>query len=295
MSYDRRVTPFRPDLADERLRGRVEAERFCAGSTLRVVAPAAPVRRHPSPDAPLDTEALMGEAVTVYDEQEGFAWGQLHGDGYVGYLPAAALAAPGPAPTHRVGVLRTFRYPGPNLKLPPEDFVSLNARVAVVARDGDFAHLDVGGYLYAPHLAALESREPDFVAVAERFLHTPYLWGGRTSLGLDCSGLVQTVLQAAGMNAPRDSDMQEDELGEAVALGRNLSGLRRGDFVFWKAHVGIMLDAVRLLHANGHHMTTTIEPLALAEARIRGKTGGSITAVKRLPTAGGASGTADAA
>jgi len=286
MSFDRRLTPFRPDLADERLRGQVEAERFATGTTMRVTAPSAPLRRHASPDSVLDTEAIMGEVVTIYDEHEGFGWGQLQGDGYVGYLPIAALGPPGPAPTHKVRAVRSFLFPGPNLKLPPVGFVSLGARVAVVDLQGDYAKLDTGAFIYAPHLADLGAREPDFVAVAERFLHTPYLWGGKTSLGLDCSGLMQTALAAAGIPAPRDSDMQQRELGEPVSIGPQLTGLQRGDLIFWKGHVGVMLDETRLLHANGHHMTVSVEPLAVAEDRIRLKSYGPITAVKRLKALG---------
>ncbi|HEX2553870.1 MAG TPA: NlpC/P60 family protein [Microvirga sp.] len=282
MSFDRRVTPHRPDLADERLRGQVEAERFSAGTVMRVSAPSTGVRRHPSPDAPLDTEALMGELVTVYDEHEGWAWGQIHTDGYVGYLSAEALSPPHLEPTHRIGALRTFVYQGPNLKLPVMGFLTLNAAVAVTERQGEYARLATGGWVHAAHLTDLDAHAPDFVAVAERFVGTPYLWGGRTSLGLDCSGLVQTALAAAGIAAPRDSDMQEAALGNPVALRPDLSGLARGDLVFWKGHVGIMLDAERLIHANGTSMDTWVEPLGVAEARIRVKSYGPITSVKRL-------------
>ena len=136
MTFDRRITPSRPDLADERLRGQVEAERFAAGMPMRVAVPCASLHRHPSREAPVDTQAIMGEAVTVYDEHEGWSWAQLHDDGYVGYLPSIALDRPGPEPTHRVGALRTFVYPGPNLKLPDMGFLTLNSKVAVTDRDG---------------------------------------------------------------------------------------------------------------------------------------------------------------
>ncbi len=286
LHFDPRLTPARPDLADERLRGRVQAERYSAGTPMRVVAASAPLRREPRPDAPLDTEALMGEAVTVYDEDEGWAWGQLQDDGYVGYLPSEALRADAPEPTHQVVALRTFLYPGPNLKLPPSGFVGLGAAVAVAGRDGDYARLVSGGFIFAAHLAPPDAHEADFVAVAERLVGTPYLWGGKTSLGLDCSGLVQLSLAAAGILAPRDTDMQQAALGEAVDPRPDLAGLRRGDLVFWKGHVGVMLDGERLVHANGHQMAVVVEPLRQAVDRIKAKEFGPITAIKRLPALG---------
>jgi cell wall-associated NlpC family hydrolase len=282
MSLDRRVTPARPDLADERLRETVSAARYVAGAPRRVAAPSAPLRRTPAPDAGYETEVLMGEAVRVFEDEEGFAWVQLERDGYVGYMPTEALGPPGAEPTHTVAAVRTFLYPGPSLKLPNAGHLSLGARVAVTGRDGDYARLPSGLFVFAAHLAPLDHAEPDFVAVAERFLHAPYLWGGKTGLGLDCSGLVQVSLQAAGREAPRDSDMQERDLGAPVAVSDDLSGLRRGDLVFWKGHVGVMADPATLLHANGHHMRVTLEPLAAVRDRIRANGYGEITSVKRL-------------
>jgi cell wall-associated NlpC family hydrolase len=282
MSFDRRITPFRADLADERLRGQVEAERFTTGTVKRVIASFAPLHRHPSREAPVDTQAIFGESVTVYDEHEGWTWVQLHDDGYVGYLPSDALGEPGLEPTHKVGAIRTFIYPGPNLKLPYESYLTLNSKVAVTGIQGEYARLATGGWVFAAHLTGLEAREADYVSVAERLLHTPYLWGGKTSLGIDCSGLAQTALTAAGIKAPRDSDMQERHLGSPVDLRPDLSGLQRGDLVFWKGHVGLMMDGTRLIHATGYTMTVMIEPLAVAEERIRTKSYGPITSITRL-------------
>ncbi len=278
-ALDKRITPARPDLAAEHLRGIVQAERYAPGRAMRVIDATAALRRAPAPDAPLDTEALHGETVTVYDfDEEGWAWGQLDHDGYVGWLPAGALIEAPAAPTHRVATLRTFLYPGPSIKLPPVAALSLGSRVAVERMQGDFA-ITPHGAVFARHLAEAGATEPDFVAVAERFIGVPYLWGGRTSLGLDCSGLAQVALGAAGIQAPRDSDMQEQGLGSVLPSG---AALRRGDLVFWKGHVGIMRDAATLLHANGHFMLVTSEPLAEAVARIEAKGGGPVTSIRRL-------------
>jgi cell wall-associated NlpC family hydrolase len=279
--FDRRLTPARPDLAADHLRGLFDAPRYAKGHAKRVVAASAPLRRAPQAEAPLETEALHGEGVTVYDESEGWAWVQLDRDKYVGYLPGAALAAPS-EPTHRIAALRAHAYPGPSIKSPPRMALSLGARLAIVGHDGDFAISTDGLHVWARHLAESGWREPDYVAVAERFLETPYLWGGRTSEGIDCSGLVQTALAAAGQASPRDSDMQEAGSGEPIAIDEPLA---RGDLVFWKGHVGIMRDPVTLLHANGWHMKVVSEPLAQARARIAANGGGDVTSVRRLGAA----------
>jgi cell wall-associated NlpC family hydrolase len=280
-SFDRRLTPARADLGAEHLRGLVDAPRYVEGRRMRIVEASAPLRRAPQGDAPLETEALFGEAVTVYDESEGWAWAQLERDQYVGYLPGATLGAPS-VPTHRVAALRTHAYPGSTIKLPPRMALSLGAQLKIVDHEGDFAVAEDGLYLWSRSLAELGANEPDWVAVAERFIETPYLWGGRTSEGIDCSGLVQTALTAGGIVSPRDSDMQEAMLGEPVAVDDPSTPLARGDLIFWKGHVGIMRDPVTLLHANGWHMKTTSEPLAQARERISANSGGQVTSVRRL-------------
>lgn len=277
MKFDPRITPARPDLAAKHFAGKVAAARFVEGEDREVIDAQAPVREHPAPDAPLVTEALMGERVTIYEfNDEGWAWGQLAADGYVGWLPANALLAPRAAPTHKVVALRTFAFPGPSIKLPPVTMPPLGSRVTVTREQDRFAVSPIG-FLPAGHLAPLDHREEDFVAMAERFVGTPYLWGGKTNLGLDCSGLVQVALAACGIACPRDSDMQESALGKAVAL----NDLRRGDLIFWNGHVAIARDAETIVHANASHMAVATEPFAKAIARTAAA-GSKVTSVKRL-------------
>ncbi len=269
--------PARPDLAAEHLRGKVEARRFAEGTVQEVVVGIVPIRKFPAHDAPLVTEALYGERVTIYEtDEEGWAWGQLKSDGYVGYLPAASLLTPKGQPTHKVGALRTFMFPGPSVKLPPMDALPLGARVAVVRQEESFAVTLAGGYVPKRHLVPLAANEIDFVAVAERFIGTPYLWGGKSVLGIDCSGLTQVAITACGLACPRDSDMQEAAIGAPTSLAE----LRRGDLLFWKGHVAIARSATSLVHANAFHMAVAIEPTAEAIARISAS-GSEVTTVRR--------------
>lgn len=282
LDFDPRLTPARGDIAAKHLEGRIGAARYVEGVLYEVREATAAVRRSPAPDALLDTEALLGERVMIYDaNDEGWAWGQLAADGYVGWLPTHALGPPGPDVTHRVAALRTLVFPGPSIKLPPQTSLSLGSRLAVIGQDGPLAKTAAGGFVPACHLAPLARMEADAVAVAELFLGVPYLWGGKTSLGLDCSALVQVALNACGVACPRDSDMQESALGVRIEPGDDVAQLRRGDLVFWRGHVAIVRDGATLIHANAHHMAVAIEPAKEAIARISAG-GSAVTNVKRL-------------
>jgi hypothetical protein len=278
---DPRLTPARPDLAAKHLEGKVQAARFVEGETFGVIEAIAPLRRAPAPDAELMTQALKGEHVTIYDcNGEGWAWGQLDGDGYVGWLPESALARPSATTTHKVTALCTLAFPGPSIKLPPGHSLPMEARVTVTCEDGSFAITHEGLYLPRQHLGSLDAKSPDFVAVAERFVGTPYLWGGKSSFGIDCSGLVQLSLAAAGIRSPRDTDMQQVSLGLPLDLAE-AQKLRRGDLLFWKGHVAIARDSETIVHANAHHMATVIESTADAVVRIKAA-GSELVAVKRI-------------
>jgi cell wall-associated NlpC family hydrolase len=276
---DPRRHPFRDDLAAIALEGRAAAARFVTGEEMQVIEGIASLRRRPGHDQPLDTEILFGERFTVYDSREGWAWGQLETDGYVGYVPVSALGQPGRSATHWVNALRTYIFPEPDIKIPPMQLAPMNAQLRVADVECGFARLAGGGFVFAGHIAKVDEPAPDFVAVAARYIGTPYLWGGRTSIGIDCSGLVQTALNAAGIDCPRDTDMQMAELGTAIDRGAPLA---RGDLVFWQGHVGIMQDDKILLHANAHHMMCASEPLADTSARINANTGDDVLSIRRL-------------
>jgi hypothetical protein len=273
-SFDKRITAARPDLAAAHLKGEVNAPRFVEGEKFSVCVGRASLRVRPSDDAAQDTELLYGESFTVYDRGQGWAWGQAANDLYVGYVKEDALVAPF-AVQATVSALLAPVFSAADLKAPVRDLLPLNAGVAVLDRQADYLRIGDSAWLHARHL--LPETEKDFVAVAERFLGAPYVWGGKTAAGLDCSGLIQIALQTVGKAAPRDTDMMEKALGEAV----NWTDLRRGDLVFWKGHMGVMLDAENLLHANAFHMQVAIEPLSEAMPRID-KIAGPVTSIKRL-------------
>jgi len=274
---DPRITLARADLAAASLEGRLEATRYAPPRPMSVAEPVAPLRRAPDAASERMDELAFGERFDALEPHGDFVWGQARRDGYVGFVRAADLAPAGSAPTHRVSAIRTYAFAEPSIKSPALGPFSLNALVAVEAEDGPFARAAGGGCFWTAHLAPIGVFERDPAAVAERFLGAPYLWGGRTSLGLDCSGLIQQALYACGRACPRDSDLQA-QLGEPVAR----EALARGDLVFWRGHVGMMLDPERLLHANAHHMAVAIEPLAEALARIEAAGNGRPTQFRRV-------------
>ena len=260
---DRRLTLVRDGLADVRLEGLVAAERFAAAVPMQVAAPTAALRKAPSALAEQENQLLFGERFDVLFEDGDFAFGQARRDGYVGYVPSDALTPLAEPPTHRVAAIRTYAFSQPDIKSAIVGLYSLDALVTVEAREGRFVKVAGAGWITEDHLGAIGTGETDYVAVAQRFLGAPYQWGGRESLGLDCSALVQLSLAACNRACPRDTDMQRAFFPEVAEADR-----RRGDLVFWKGHVAVLLDAETILHANAFHMAVAVEPLAEAIARI---------------------------
>ena len=274
---DHRLHAYRPDLADVKLRGHTDAKRFVEGVIMEVVVPVTTIHREASSTAMQTTQALFGERLMAFEIRDDWVWCQLERDGYVGYIAKAAVSNDLTKPTHRVSVPSTFLYPLPDIKSQSPISLPMNAKLEIVASDEKFSKLSNGKYVFTKHVRSLNEFESDFVSVAEKFLDVPYYWGGKTAQGLDCSGLVQTSLEVCGISSPRDTDMQERQLGQNLMIN-DLDGLRRGDLVFWKGHVGIMVDQKTLLHANGYHMMTVKEPLAEAVTRIADP----VTSIKRF-------------
>ncbi|WP_316858842.1 NlpC/P60 family protein [uncultured Cohaesibacter sp.] len=297
------LNAYRPDLADKRLEGQIDAERFVDPVVMRVRLPLAPLKSSPDGRSGLDSQALLGEVVKVFEQKDtGWSWVQLERDGYVGYMPSEALGPfGGPlndeflsgSPTHMVSAVRTFVYPGPDLKYPAATFLSLGAGLIlgeeVETRGTRYRKLlnlptpnGEAGWVVAQHVSEISEKADDFVSVAESLMGTPYLWGGKSSLGIDCSGLVQLACDMSGIEMLRDASMQEKEAGEALDISAGLPDLKRGDLIFWPGHVGVMTDPETLLHANGHHMAVASEPLAGAIKRISANEYGDLRTVRRL-------------
>lgn len=271
---DRRLTPFSGRVALETLRGTVEAAAFTMGEPARIAVPV--VDLCPEPGTPRDRQLIFGAEVAVIDRQGDHAFVQAQADGYCGWVAQAALGAV-QAATHRVAAPATHVYLEASIKRGEALRLSCGARVAVLAEEGAFARTPEG-FIPRVHLAPLGALSPDPVAVAEGMLGTPYLWGGNSRDGIDCSGLVQLALQAAGRACAADSDQQRAAFGAFLPEGAPPA---RGDLVFWRGHVAMIVDAERLIHANGHTMSVAYEGIEACLGRIAAAGEGPYYGIKR--------------
>lgn len=248
---------------------------------MQVVSGCADLRRAPGDTEPLESQLLFGEEVLVFDESGPWAWIQNKSDRYVGYVARSALSETIVAPTHVVSALRTFIFPEPDLKTAPLEVLSMTSPVNVEESSQGYCRLTTGGWVYGRHLADLDALETDYVATALRFLEVPYLWGGRSSLGLDCSALIQLILARAGMVTLRDSDHQEASLGDPLPWSSGEAPPERGDLLYMPGHVAIALDAETVVHANAFALAVAVEPWRDLEARVIAESGRGITSRRR--------------
>nr|WP_325253024.1 C40 family peptidase [Amylibacter sp.] len=271
---DRRLWRANGRVAHSSLQGQLQGVTFTDGTPLRICVPVADVLA--APDGALDRQLIYGDGFTVLEFRDGFAFGFETCSGYVGTVLATELADL-PEPTHRVTSFGAHLYPERSIKTVPVMTLPFDGMLACFdLRDGFWrtAH----GYVPAQQVAPVTAVDPDTAQTALRFLGVPYLWGGDSNQGIDCSGLIHAALRAAGRECPRDSD-QQAAFFEEIPEG---SALQRGDLVFWAGHVAMMLDAETIVHANGYHMMVTVEKLDAVAARIQAAEGKEISKRARV-------------
>ncbi|MCV2867625.1 C40 family peptidase [Defluviimonas sp. WL0002] len=275
---DRRLTPANGRVAHVSLRGSVTADRFVPGEPARIAVPLADLLA--APNGARDRQVLMGDAVLVLDRHQDHAFVRADKDGYCGYVQEAALGDARPA-THWVSVPATHVYAAPDIKTKETSLLSLGARLSIAETGDRFARTVDGDHVLARHLLPIGKHAEDPAAIAELFLGTPYLWGGNSRSGIDCSGLAQAALLACGIPCPGDSDLQAEGVGVDIAA---TGPFRRNDLLFWKGHVAIALGQERMIHATGHYMAVVIEGIHEAIGRIAAQGGGPVIRAKRIVT-----------
>lgn len=271
---DRRLTPATPRIAHSSLKGALDVAVFTDGTPMRVAQPVADLLR--APGGARERQLLLGEGFTVIDRHEGHAFGFAVKDGYCGWLPDTALSR-GPTPTHWIATPGTHLYPEPKVQAPEISALSLGAQIEVTALRGKWAETTIG-FVPSCHLLPIGTHHSDPVAVAEGFLGVPYLWGGNSRAGIDCSGLTQVAHLACGIACAGDSDLQQS-IGAEIAPE---TPLQRGDLLYWKGHVAMVVDGERLIHANGHSMSVAYENTAACIARIRAQEDRDVTHRRRV-------------
>ncbi|EJF75455.1 C40 family peptidase [Bartonella alsatica] len=272
VSKDPRLYAFRDDLADKRLETEVTAQCFVQGEKKRVNIPVAGLFKENNKKSEMQTECLFGEELLVFEQGKTMSWVQSLKDGYVGYIDTTVLCTSTVKQTHIVSVPRTFQYFQADLHGPMEYPLSMGSKVSVVdeieVRGTMYSILEEGKAIITNHLSPIGRVYEDYVTVAEMFIRTPYLWGGVSGFGIDCSGLLQLSMIMTDQMVLRDTDMQQKTIGNQLT---DNDKLQRGDLIFWKGHVAIMVDDENIIHANGFSMDVTIEPLEKTIMRIAKK------------------------
>lgn len=270
LTLDKAINPYRDDIAAIKLKGIIEAPNFVDAERMQINVPRAFLKSAPDIESPSLNEALLGDIFDVYEIKNGFAWGQLERDNYVGYIQTSALDDNLFKPSHKIKTIRTYGFKEPSIKSRIISTLSLGAQILPKGEiENGFYNCGELGFVFAKHVCALDEYFDDPAQIAQMYLGAPYTWGGNSSIGVDCSGLAQNSFRACAINLPRDARMQE-ELGQNIEIKPDLSGLKRNDLIFWQGHVAIMIDETNIIHANAYHLMTVIEPLEEANQRYLG-------------------------
>lgn len=279
---DKRTNAYRNDLADQKLFDLVNADTYVEATPAITAASTSSMHRGPGIEYPVDKELLRGEEVKIFETKNGWSWVQSVRDNYVGYCVADDLSQETfSALTHRVDSLRSLLFQEPNLKSYVRGYLSINCEVEVVREEGKFSLLSCGGWIFTKHLLPLGTYSYEFIEAAFLYQEAPYLWGGNSDIGVDCSGLVQMAALAMGHTLPRDTDMQENYFDEEVPYASDSSVLKPNDLLFWPGHVGIYIGGEKVLHANATEMKTCVHGLEFLLAHIEKIEGTPLRSVKR--------------
>ena len=257
--FDPREYAYKAGLAADYMRGLIGSQKFVVGKMFQVKINVASLKKSPDQSSEQVSELLFGEEIIIYEIVNAWAWGQSQTDGYVGYVSMDHISSKVQENTHEVTALRAFVYRQPDIKAPTITCLSMSSQLSITHSKGLFAHIENLGWIFEKSIRALGGIESDFVSVAQKFTGTPYLWGGRSSFGIDCSGLVQLSLRGVGVLCPRDTDQQASSVGSPI--NDEITKLLRGDLIYMNGHVAIMVDPNTILHANAFHMSVEHESL----------------------------------
>ena len=264
MKFDSRIIPIRNDLASIEYKGLIKSKKFSNGTNYFLRSSSSPLYSKKNSNE-LASQLLYGEIFRVFDVSGKFAWGQSLRDNYVGYTPIESLSSKKIKATHKIQSLRALIYKKPQIKQSPIMYLSLNSLVNVKSKEGKFSFLENLGWIFSGCISPINNFNFNVTELAIQYLNTPYLWGGRDSIGIDCSGLIQNIYQMVGINMPRDTDLQELFFADEIF---SETKIKAGDLIFWKGHVAMALDNKNIIHANAYHMKTSIETLKHAKVRI---------------------------